>query len=130
MSSLIDQSQNKHLIGPIQISPNVQQSLDKSIEAVNQSVQETPSAGMLSEFTNPSILTLFPILIYADSFVNKRMSGETSKSLLGHAAKLGDKISKFIGLNKYEGKLSGKIKKLSEQILFTFLIAKFARTIF
>ncbi|MBQ3642076.1 hypothetical protein II906_09170 [bacterium] len=96
--------------GAINVNPNVQQTLDKSKQAVTQSVMDNPAGGMLKEYTDPMTIAMLPALYGVNTFVNHTMGGDLDKSLLGKIAKFGDRISSVFKLDKLHTG-SGKISE-------------------
>ncbi len=98
--------------------PDIQNRIAASKQAVSESVENNSVGQIVSGTSNPknfaeTVKFLVPIMI-ADKYVNSKMGGAESKSLLGKAAKVGDVISDTLHLNKIESKIS--IKKITDFI--------------
>lgn len=91
---------------------NVQQTLAKSSKVVSDSFESNSAVKTISSSADDGgfvqAAPLVPLLYVADKFIDGQMGGDVNTNILGKAAKLGDKISDKLGLEKIisEEKLS------------------------
>lgn len=84
---------------------NVQQTLAKSSQVVSDSFESNSAVKTISSTAGDGGIAqaapLVPLLYVADKFIDGKMGGDVQRNILGKAAKLGDKISDTLGLEKF-----------------------------
>lgn len=97
---------------------NVQQTIVKSSQAVSDSFESNSAVKTISSSADDGgfaqAAPLVPLLYVADKFIDTKMGGDVQTNILGKAAKLGDKISDKLGLEKFisEEKISAIKSKI------------------
>ena len=99
---------------------NVQQTIAKSSQVVSDSFENNAAVKTISSSADTGgfaqAAPLVPLLMVVDKGLDRLMGGDSSKSILHKAARLGNKISDALNLEKFisEDKINGFKKKLSE----------------
>ena len=82
---------------------NVKQTIDTSTKAVTNTVESNALISSAMGIKKESMILVPPLIALIKFINNGLMSGDESKSLVGKVASIGDKISDFFKLGKFEG---------------------------
>lgn len=99
---------------------NVQNTLAKSKQVVSDNFESNSAVKTISSTADDGgfakAAPLVPVLYVVDKFLDGLMAGDTSKNILGKFAKVGDKISDGLHLERFlsEDKINSAKKKIAE----------------